>query len=130
MSQNKNTVLWMPFILGAFCTLALMGCADTGNTEVLATETPCPPWTDFPADKNDNNGSPYLGCSGNLNLVNMLDKPSDLETGRALGPASGEREALAVREYNQNKNASFANPNAPTAIPIMLGASASGGSGQ
>jgi hypothetical protein len=43
----------------------------------------------------------------------MLDRPEDLQTGRAIGPANGPRQILAVEDYQKGKLAPFA-PTSPT----------------
>jgi type IV pilus biogenesis protein CpaD/CtpE len=57
----------------------------------------------FPPDYNSNAGSPYLGCTVALNLRENAANPADLERGRSLGPADGQRETLAVETYQLNK---------------------------
>jgi type IV pilus biogenesis protein CpaD/CtpE len=64
---------------------------------------PCPQWVLFPPDYNSNAGSPYLGCTVALNLRENVANLADLERGRPLGPADGQRETLAVETYQLNK---------------------------
>jgi len=82
----------------------LAGCGGCANNEALPFPTaaqPCPAWTEFPADRNSNGDARYLGCSNAVNLRAMVDDPSDLEKGRLLGPADGERTARAIEAYHQ-----------------------------
>jgi type IV pilus biogenesis protein CpaD/CtpE len=57
----------------------------------------------FPTQRTSNADSPWLGCVSDANLRAMLDDPSDLERGRPLGPADGDRESLGVEDYKAGK---------------------------
>ncbi len=86
--------------------LLLSGC--TGQPPPLpppvsTAAQPCPQWAEYPRDKHSNADSPYLGCTTAFNLRAMLANPQDLEHGRPLGPADGERESRAIEAYRQGK---------------------------
>jgi type IV pilus biogenesis protein CpaD/CtpE len=81
--------------------LAASGC--TGALPVPTAAQPCPQWVLFPPDYNSNAESPYLGCTVALNLSVNAANRADLERGRPLGPAEGQRETLAVETYQQGK---------------------------
>ncbi len=102
----------------------LNGCASPGRVATAAM--PCPPWVEFPAEGYDQQDPVHLGCVNALNLRNMVANPADLLHGQALGPASGERESLAVERYNQGKvrEARSSEGAAPTIIMPVAGESA------
>jgi len=109
---------------------ALTACTTPSRNTAALTPTaehPCPPWVEFPADRNSNADSAYLGCSVDYNLKATLEDPRDYEHGRELGPASGARESLGVAQYQtgQVKPLQAAEPATPT---IVLGGA--GGTGQ
>lgn len=92
------TVLWVGI------ALAGSGCADNpASLPVPTAANPCPPWVLFPPDYFSNADSPYIGCSIAVNLRANVANPVDLERGRPLGPADGQRETLAVEAYQQGK---------------------------
>ncbi len=93
--------------IGAVALFVLAGCATDRNLPgapafartcgaqsgaQTATESPR---GDFFAE--------HYGCVNQANLRAMVDNPADLETGRPLGLASGERESLGVDAYNRGK---------------------------
>jgi type IV pilus biogenesis protein CpaD/CtpE len=85
---------------------------------------PCPQWAEYPLDIHSGQDSPYLGCTTEYNLRAMVANPEDLEHGRSLGPADGERESRAVEAYRQGKVKAFGSGTASGS-----GSSASGASG-
>ena len=94
--------------------LAGSGCTDPALLPVPTAAQPCPPWTLFPADPNSNADSPYLGCTVAVNLRAAAARPADLERGRPLGPADGQRETLAVETYQQGKVKPFTSSTSTT----------------
>lgn len=90
--------------LGVCAALIVPGCSvERAPGPVQTTAQVCPQWTDFPADHHGNADSPYLGCSATANLQATVANPADMERGRPTGPASGERQTLAVEAYQQGK---------------------------
>jgi len=90
--------------LGLCAALVVPGCSvEHAPRAVQATGRICPQWTEFPADHHSNADSPYLGCSSAANLQATVADQADIERGRPTGPASGERETLAVEAYQQGK---------------------------
>lgn len=91
---------------GAAVLLALAGCATDKHSEMPAFRQTCNAQTGTheakPASHADYFAAHY-GCVNQANLRAMIDNPADLENGRALGPASGERESLGVEAYNHGK---------------------------
>jgi type IV pilus biogenesis protein CpaD/CtpE len=84
--------------------LAGSGCSnDVASLPVPTAAQPCPPWVLFPPDYFSNADSPYIGCSIAVNLRANVANPADLERGRPLGPADGQRETLGVEAYQQGK---------------------------
>jgi type IV pilus biogenesis protein CpaD/CtpE len=110
--------------------LAGSGCADRADPPlpVPTAAQPCPQWTEFPADRHSNRDSPYLGCTNAMNLRSMVENPADLEHGRQLGPADGERETRAVEAYRQGKVKS--GQGAGSAVPAIVMPGAGSASGQ
>jgi type IV pilus biogenesis protein CpaD/CtpE len=105
MERSARRVL-SGILAAAGLLVGVAGCtADRSGVQIAPTAArPCPPWVEFPADTHDNGDSAYLGCVNAVNLKNMVDDPNDLGRGRALGPASGEREILGMDAYSQGKN--------------------------
>ena len=96
--RSTAKVLWVGVALAA------SGCADDpASLPVPTAANPCPLWVLFPPSYFSNADSPYLGCSMAVNLRASVANPTDLEIGRPLGPANGERETLAVEAYQQGK---------------------------
>ena len=89
------------------------GCAPVEGVPESAGIHPCPNFANDPIDTHANQGSPYLGCTNDVNLLRMVERPQDLQQGRALGPASGERQAGAVKAYETDKVKGFSDSGAP-----------------
>lgn len=119
-TQRPYVVPWA-FI----AVLGLAGCNSAPEVPSLAMTRACPQWVNFPVDDHSNGGSPYLGCTNAANLQTMVATPGDLENGRELGAANGERATLGVEAYQQGKIKDFSNANAPQ--PVFF---APGGGGQ
>jgi type IV pilus biogenesis protein CpaD/CtpE len=120
MSDAKMNNPNFTLILCAVLALTATGCAsEDSNTANLATTPPYPVWANYSEDNHSNETTPYLGYTNHVNLVNMLDTPADMDQGRSLGYASGERETVVLKDYDQNKTSVFANPNAPAATSLM-----------
>jgi type IV pilus biogenesis protein CpaD/CtpE len=102
-------------ILAGVLMVPLSGCSRPDDTPPaqMVTAGSCPSWTSYPHDHHSNAESPYLGCVNALNLQNMVVDPHDLEQGRPLGPANGERETLGVEAYQRGKIPAFKDANAP-----------------
>jgi type IV pilus biogenesis protein CpaD/CtpE len=119
-ARRPHVVRW-----AVIAVLGLAGCTSASEVPSLATTRTCPQWVNFPIDDHSNAGSPYLGCTNANNLQTMIATPGDLEHGRELGPANGERATLGVETYQQGKIKDFSNANAPA--PVFF---APGGGGQ
>lgn len=100
MRARNRTVSIAASLLVAALGLAPAACVPAAPYPASAAPQVCPPWIDYPADAHSNQESPYLGCSNDVNLIRMVERPKDLEQGRTLGPASGERQANAIKNYN------------------------------
>jgi len=87
--------------------LGPLGCAPVIGVPESASTPACPQWANDPVDDHANQGSPYLGCTNDVNLLRMVERPQDLQQGRTLGPASGERQAGAVKAYDTDKVKGF-----------------------
>ena len=111
-------------ILGGGILLAEAGCTNPASLPVPTAAQPCPPWVLFPPDRYSNADSPYLGCTVAVNLRATAANPTDLARGRPLGPADGQRETLAVENYQQGKIKPF------PATSTTSGLSGSSGGGQ
>ncbi|HEY2616165.1 MAG TPA: CpaD family pilus assembly lipoprotein [Acetobacteraceae bacterium] len=96
--RSAAKLLWLGIALAA------SGCADDpASLPVPTAGHPCPVWVLFPPSYFSNADSPYLGCTIAVNLRANVANPADLEIGRPLGPADGQRETLAVETYQQGK---------------------------
>lgn len=82
---------------------ALGGCATEDAKPVAVSGNNCPAWTEHPADAHSNAPSLYLGCTNAVNLEHMVENPADLDAGRELGPADGDRETMSVTNYKEGK---------------------------
>lgn len=110
--------------------LALAGCASTpadrldAGQRTAQAQPGCPP--------NPTGGGeaspPERGCWNRANLARMLADPADLNQGRSLGPAAGDREAVIVDSYRRGENRPAASQN--TARPTLLIGGPSGGGGR
>lgn len=116
----------LPLIAAGLAMAGLLsGCATSEHAPVAAS--PCPAWVDYPADIHSNDGSPYLGCVNQANLEQMLVDKHDLKKGRTLAPASGARQAQAVKDYQEGKVKTSTGTG--TTGPTLLLQGASGNSG-
>jgi len=115
--------------------LAISGCASPPEPPAVRTaEAPCPSWTGSPTDHHSNVLPSDLGCVSTVNLQAMVSKAADLEHGRPLGPANGERATLAVEAYQQGKvkgaaQGGSASGSASGGTTAPVGSSTSGSSG-
>lgn len=117
----------VPMLAGAVL-IGQAGCAERTGAQLTPTAAlPCPPWVEFPADPHVNEDAAYLGCVNAVNLENMVESPDDLTHGRTLGPASGERQSIAVDAYNQGKVKTPTSGGAATPTIIMPAAAGGGG---
>jgi type IV pilus biogenesis protein CpaD/CtpE len=116
-------------LAGTVLLMGLAGCAVRRGDNLAPTALqPCPSWVEFPAATHSNLDSVYLGCTNHVNIQTMLDRPADLEHGRPLGPAGGERESLAVDTYNQGKTR-LSKDSSNGATPTVIMPAAVGGGG-
>jgi hypothetical protein len=81
----------------------LAGCAWSGYPYPGAAGNPC-----YFADGRPPAGAAELGplpdgCSNAVNLGAMVADPHDVEQGKALVPADGERVAVGIAEYQTGK---------------------------
>ena len=106
--------------------VALAGCV-VNEPPVSVAPRPCPTWVDYPIDNHSNRDSPYLGCSNDVNLLRMVERPSDLDQGRSLGPANGGRQADAVKNYDKDQVKPFVDS---STRPSQSGSTITGGSQQ
>jgi type IV pilus biogenesis protein CpaD/CtpE len=103
MAESHCTLRSTAKVLWVGVALAAAGCADTASLPVPTAAHPCPVWVLFPPSYFSNADSPYLGCTIAVNLRANVANPADLEIGRPLGPADGQRETLAIEAYQQGK---------------------------
>jgi hypothetical protein len=108
-----------PFAIAGLLLLA-GGCAGPAPLPLPTAAQPCPSWINFPADRNTNRDPQYLGCSNAMNLRSMVANPADLERGRPLEPADGERSARAVEVYRQGPTKAGASPSAAAAPNVAM----------
>ena len=116
---------WGRFVaVGAFA-IALAGCV-VNEPPLSAQPQPCPPWVDYPVDNHSNRNSPYLGCTNDVNLLKMVERPQDLDQGRPLGAGNGGRQADAVKNYDKDQVKPFLDSSVRSS---QAGAQITGGSG-
>src|SRR3954454_17634566 len=86
----------------------------------LVTLPACPNWSKPPVGAGDysNTVGSNFGCANVSNLGRMVASPTDLLSGRPLGPAAGQPSAAAVTRYLTDKT-----------IPPSAGAAAAGAAG-
>ncbi len=111
--------------LAAAFAVALAGC-EVNEPPLSATPRPCPAWVDYPIDNHSNRDSPYLGCSNDVNLLRMVERPKDLDQGRPLGPANGGRLGDAVKNYDKDAVKPFLDSGSR---PSQSGTTVTGGGG-
>jgi hypothetical protein len=76
---------------------------------------------------NHDNAPTFNGpCANTHNLEQMIQVKSDLRQGRPLGPANAEREAAAVKRYEEGKVKTESDYKSSSAVS-MFGYSASSG---
>ena len=63
----------------------------------------CPDWTRGDRHSFSRLHSSNFGCATSQTLAAMLERPRDLSSPTALGPADGTREALAIDRYRTDK---------------------------
>jgi hypothetical protein len=115
-------------LLGTGLLLIVPGCtAKPAPSPIQTAEHRCPQWADSSPDRHSNADAPYLGCISAANLRAMVANPADLERGRPLFPANGERESLAVEAYQQGKVKPFQGASASGAGSTQSGSSGSSG---
>jgi type IV pilus biogenesis protein CpaD/CtpE len=116
-------------LAGGLLLMGSAGCALRRAEQLAPTASqPCPSWVEFPAATHSNLGSAYLGCTNHVNIRTMLERPADLEHGRPVGPAGGERESLAVETYNHGKT-KLSKDTSNGASPTVIMPAAVGGGG-
>lgn len=67
------------------------------------------------------------GCVNKSNIENMVQQKSDLTQGRPLGPADAEREAQAVKRYEEDKVKTESDYKSGSPVSIFSGSGSSGG---
>lgn len=112
MNRTKPLSRTVCLALGTAALLAAAGCESMEKEpgapayrQACTAEAPTLQTPPIPHD--DMTGAAYFGCSNEQNLRAMVDNPSDLEKGRTLGPANGERESTHVEDYRKGKTKSF-----------------------
>ena len=98
-----GTAHWTRLAAGtALLLFGLAGCVEDIDPRPVASAE-CPAWSMYPPLFYGNEPSPYLGCDQNVNLLNMVERTGDTISGRPLGPADGELQILAVKNYEADK---------------------------
>ena len=94
--------LWRALAGSAILLAGLAGCTEDVVPRPVAVGE-CPPWGQSPPRFYENGPSVGGGCAQNVNLLNMVERASDTVSGRPLGPANGELQSLAVKNYETDK---------------------------
>jgi hypothetical protein len=103
----------LPVVLG--------GCGWSGYPDPGAASNPC-----YFADRRAPAGAAAvgrlpIGCVNAANLGAMAAEPGDLEHGRELAPADGDRAARAVAEYQAGKTIGAGPPTSMTGAALPHG---------
>jgi type IV pilus biogenesis protein CpaD/CtpE len=117
MPVQHSALRPIPAIFVICVALAQTGCTDPASLPVPTAAQPCPPYVLFPAALYSEADSPYIGCTVAVNLRTQAERPADLDHGRPLGPADGQRETLAVETYQQGKIKAFPAGSSTTIAP-------------
>ena len=123
MAQNRLH-LWhfsaVATLIAAFgWTLSIGGAADEESAS-------CGRWSSDLGANHDNAPTFNGPCANTHNLEQMVQVKSDLRQGRPLGPANAEREAAAVKRYEEGKVKTESDYKSSSAVS-MFGSSASSG---
>ncbi|MEN6542246.1 CpaD family pilus assembly lipoprotein [Parvibaculum sp.] len=94
---------------------------------VAAEEASCGRWSTQLGANHDNAPTFHGPCANAHNLEKMIDKKSDLTQGRPLGPANAEREAAAVKRYEEGKVKTSTDYKSSSPVSIFGGSSSSSG---
>lgn len=94
---------------------------------VAAEEASCARWTPQLGANHDNAPTFHGPCANEYNLEKMIEKKSDLSQGRPLGPANAEREAAAVKRYEEGKVKTSTDYKSSSPVSIFGGSSSSSG---
>jgi len=90
--------------------LALSGCSWSGLPYPGTSGDACLYQGGLPPSPGDLVGARPDGCFNLVNLGNMLADPRDIERGRELAPADGERAAAVIGDYQAGKPKGAAAP--------------------
>ena len=86
----------------------------------------CGRWNTQLGGNHDNAATFGGGCANRRNLESMIQQKSDLTQGRPLGPANAEREAAAVKRYEEGKVKTSSGYKTSSPVSIFSGSSSSG----
>src|SRR5271168_2723716 len=67
---------------------------------MVAIPPECPSWVTAVTDPYDNQPVPQYGCASARNLALMVDRPTDVVEGRALGDTRGVKMVGAIHRYD------------------------------
>lgn len=101
--------------------IALAGCGWSGYPDPGDARNPCAFADGRPPAGAAEIAPLPVGCTNAANLGAMVADPDDIERGKELAPADGERAALGVAEYQAGK--------AKTAAPQSSGSAAAPSTG-
>ena len=92
----------------------------------LVTLPACPNWSQQPFSDFTNQPSSNFGCATSTNLGLMVASPTDLVSGRPVGPALAEPAVVAQTRYLEDK---VQLPSTTQALPLPTGQSGGGAGG-
>lgn len=121
MQSTRTRVRGGGLVLVALLLLGQSGCTVPDDRPQSTVSGPCPRWFDDPADLHANAASPDLGCMNRANRASMVESPADLREGRPLGPASGARESLGIKAYEEGRVKAFKNSSMPGPTIVLPG---------
>lgn len=124
MTQNRRK-LRVVAVVAVSILLPVMSAPFVGAAAEGASDQ-CGRWSIQRGSNHDNAATFGGGCTNRHNLESMIQQKSDLTQGRPLGPANAEREAAAVKRYEEGKVKTSSGYKTSSPVSIFSSSSSSG----